>query len=47
MLSIQLYAIPFVGVAGGLVLLGESVTVFTLLGGAALLSSVAIAIRAE
>ncbi len=41
-ISVQLYLIPVVGVAGGAFLLGESVTLFTILGGAALLLSVAL-----
>ncbi len=42
-LSIQLYMIPIVGVAGGVLLLGESLTVFTLIGGTLMLVSVGIA----
>ena len=44
-LSIQLYLIPIVGVAGGVLFLGESVTVFTIAGGAAMLAAVAIITR--
>lgn len=42
-LSIQLYLIPVVGVAGGVLLLGEGVTPYTIAGGVLLLSSVALA----
>jgi len=44
-LSIQLYLIPIVSVIGGLLLLGESVTTFTLTGGAMMLVAVALATR--
>lgn len=44
-LSVQLYLIPVVGVAGGVILLGESITVFTLAGGFLLLLAVAMATR--
>lgn len=46
-LSIQLYLIPIVGVAGGAILLGEPISFFTIIGGGAMLSSVAIATRAR
>jgi drug/metabolite transporter (DMT)-like permease len=41
-LSVQLYLIPVVSVVGGALLLGESVTIFTVTGGAMMLSAVAI-----
>lgn len=41
-LSVQLYLIPVVGVAGGVLFLGESVTVFTIAGGFMMLVAVAI-----
>jgi O-acetylserine/cysteine efflux transporter len=44
-LSIQLYLIPIVSVAAGVLLLGEHVTAYTFLGGAALLSAVALTNR--
>jgi drug/metabolite transporter (DMT)-like permease len=40
--SVQLYLIPVVGIAGGALLLGESVTVFTIIGGAAMLLAVGL-----
>jgi len=40
---IQLYLAPVVGVIGGMLLLGETVTVGTILGGALILSAVWIA----
>lgn len=45
-LSIQLYLIPVVGVAGGILILGETLTYFTIIGGGAMLLSVAYATRA-
>ncbi len=42
-LAVQLYLIPLVGVIGGVVLLGESISVYTVAGGAAILLAVAIA----
>ncbi|MCL4328532.1 MAG: DMT family transporter, partial [Candidatus Thermoplasmatota archaeon] len=42
-LSIQLYLIPVVAVIGGVLILGETVTVFTIAGGAAMLLSVGLA----
>lgn len=42
-LAIQLYLIPVVGVAGGVIILKEPVTYFTIIGGAAMLLSVAYA----
>ncbi len=42
-LSIQLYLIPVVGVLGGALLLNEAVTPYTVLGGGAMLTAVAIA----
>ena len=42
-LAVQLYLIPLVGVIGGVVLLGESISMFTIAGGAAVLLAVAIA----
>jgi drug/metabolite transporter (DMT)-like permease len=41
-LSIQLYIIPVISVIGGVFLLGESVTVYTIIGGAAVLLGVAL-----
>lgn len=41
-LAVQLYLIPLVGVVGGVVLLHESITVFTIAGGIAMLTAVAI-----
>ena len=45
-LSIQLYVVPVVSVVGGILLLGEAITPFTVVGGAAILAAVAIATRA-
>jgi drug/metabolite transporter (DMT)-like permease len=42
-LSIQLYLAPIVSVVGGALLLGESVTPFTAIGGAMMLGAVALA----
>ena len=42
-LSIQLYLAPIVSVIGGALLLGESVTIFTVVGGAIMLIAVALA----
>ncbi len=42
-LAVQLYLIPLVGVLGGVVVLEESITAFTVAGGAAMLTAVAIA----
>ena len=44
-LSIQLYLIPVVGVAGGALLLGESITLFTIIGGAVMLAAVAMSTK--
>ena len=44
-LSIQLYLAPIVGVIGGVLLLNESVTVFTAIGGAMMLAAVALATK--
>lgn len=44
-LSIQLYLVPLVGVAGGVALLGEPITGFTVAGGALLLLAVAVSTR--
>jgi drug/metabolite transporter (DMT)-like permease len=44
-LSIQLYLVPIVSVAGGALLLGESVTALTAIGGAMMLAAVALATR--
>ncbi len=44
-LSIQLYLVPLVGVTGGVVLLGETLTGFTVAGGALLLLAVAVSTR--
>lgn len=45
-LSIQLYLIPVVGVTGGILILGETLSYFTIVGGGAMLLSVAYATRA-
>ena len=42
-LSIQLYLIPLVSALGGVLLLGEAVTLYLVLGGSALLVAVALA----
>jgi drug/metabolite transporter (DMT)-like permease len=44
-LSIQLYVAPIVSVVGGALLLGESVTTFTAIGGATMLAAVALATK--
>jgi drug/metabolite transporter (DMT)-like permease len=44
-LSIQLYLAPIVSIVGGALLLGESVTTFTAIGGAMMLSAVALATK--
>lgn len=44
-LSIQLYLAPVVAVIGGVILLGESVTGFTLIGGVMMLAAVALATK--
>jgi drug/metabolite transporter (DMT)-like permease len=44
-LSIQLYLIPIVSVVGGVILLGESVTPVTAIGGATMLAAVTLAAR--
>ncbi len=44
-LSIQLYLIPVVGVVGGILLLGESITLFTVAGGISVLLAVGISTR--
>ena len=44
-ISIQLYLAPIVGVVGGVVLLGESVTTLTVMGGALMLIAVALATK--
>jgi drug/metabolite transporter (DMT)-like permease len=41
-LSVQLYLVPLVSVAGGVVLLGESLSAFTVAGGLILLLSVTV-----
>lgn len=46
-LSVQLYLIPIVSVIGGALLLGQKVTVFTIVGGATLLLAIALATRAQ
>lgn len=43
--ALQLYLIPVISVIGGALILGEQVTVFTVVGGAALLSAVAFSTR--
>jgi drug/metabolite transporter (DMT)-like permease len=42
-LSVQLYLVPIVGVVGGILILQEQLTVFTILGGAATLAAVGLA----
>lgn len=44
-LSIQLYLIPVISVVGGVLLLQESLNVFTIIGGAILLLAIALATR--
>ena len=44
-LSLQLYLIPVVAVFGGVILLGEPLTVYTVLGGSAILASVGFSTR--
>src|SRR6266581_437337 len=44
-LSIQLYIVPLVSLVGGIVLLGESVTVLTVLGAILMFTGVALATR--
>ena len=44
-LSIQLYIVPLVSLIGGIVLLGESVTILTVLGGILIFTGVALATR--
>jgi drug/metabolite transporter (DMT)-like permease len=46
-LSVQLYLIPIVSVLGGILLLNEQITTFTVVGGALLLTAVALATRAK
>lgn len=40
--SIQLYLVPVVGIAGGALILGESITEFTIIGGATMLLAVGL-----
>jgi drug/metabolite transporter (DMT)-like permease len=42
-LSVQLYLVPIVGVVGGILILQEQLTIFTILGGAATLAAVGLA----
>jgi drug/metabolite transporter (DMT)-like permease len=44
-LSIQLYIVPLVSLVGGILLLGEGVTIFTVLGGILMFTGVALATR--
>jgi drug/metabolite transporter (DMT)-like permease len=46
-LSIQLYLIPVISVVGGVLLLQESLNVYTIMGGAFLLLSIALATRSR
>jgi drug/metabolite transporter (DMT)-like permease len=46
-LSIQLYLVPIVSLAGGIILLGESLTIFTVIGAFFLLTGVTIATRKQ
>jgi drug/metabolite transporter (DMT)-like permease len=44
-LSIQLYLIPIVSVVAGALLLGETITIYTIVGGAIMLSAIALVSR--
>jgi drug/metabolite transporter (DMT)-like permease len=44
-LSVQLYLVPIVSLVGGILLLGESLTIFTLLGAGLMLTATALATR--
>jgi drug/metabolite transporter (DMT)-like permease len=44
-LSIQLYLIPIVSVVAGALLLGEAITIYTIVGGAIMLSAIALVSR--
>jgi len=44
-LSIQLYIVPLVSLVGGIVLLGEGVTILTVLGAILMFTGVALATR--
>jgi drug/metabolite transporter (DMT)-like permease len=44
-LSVQLYLIPIVSLVGGILLLGESITLFTILGAGLMLTATALATR--
>ena len=44
-LSVQLYLIPIVSLVGGILILGESITLFTIVGAAFLLAATALATR--
>ncbi len=46
-LSIQLYLVPFISVVGGILILGESLNAFTVVGGAILLLGVTVATRSH
>lgn len=46
-LSVQLYLVPLVSVAGGILLLGESLSLLTIAGGGILLLAVTVATRAK
>jgi drug/metabolite transporter (DMT)-like permease len=46
-LSIQLYLIPIIAVIGGALLLGQKITIFTIIGGATLLIAIALATRSQ
>ncbi len=46
-LSIQLYLIPIIAVIGGALLLGQQITVYTVIGGAILLFAIALATRSQ
>lgn len=45
--AVQLYLAPVVSVIGGVILLGESVGIYTIVGGALLLASIALATRSK
>jgi drug/metabolite transporter (DMT)-like permease len=44
-LSIQLYLVPIVSVIGGILILSESLTLFTVAGGGVMLFAIALATR--
>ena len=44
-LSVQLYLVPIVSLVGGILILGESITIFTLVGTGLLFAAIALATR--